>query len=85
MADVRDGYVEDLDERLPGAKARLDELDKKYGDNLPDAVHDALMFYLGVEPDEETDTGTRLQDFVRAAMFSVDQEWLEAEVRRMRG
>ena len=81
-------YREGLERFIPNAKTRLDLLDLQYGEDFADAVHDAAIFLVTevspLDPSEAGD-GNRWQDFVRAAMFSMDIEWLVVEVNRMRG
>lgn len=84
---VPEDYREGLEKYFPNAKTRLDLLELQYGEDFADAIHDAVIFFVGAAApyDEEWDGESRLKSFVRAALFSVDIEWLVAEVARLRG
>lgn len=66
-----------MDER----RARLDELQEFYGEDLADAVETGLEIF---EQAGDSMSKNQHADFVRAAMWSVPIEWLEVEVALMK-
>jgi hypothetical protein len=73
-------------------RLRLDnKLDNKlveqvYGENFADAVvmgYEILTDIENIRDDEEEEIRRRQEDMVRAAMWSMPYEWLEAEITRM--